>query len=1027
VADLNATDQAGAKKRRSTRIVQAIPISVSGTDALGQPFKERTSTVMVNCHGCKYQSKHYVPKHSLVTLEIPRSDASTPYIISGRVIWVQRPRTLRELFQIGIEFDAAGNVWGIAFPPDDWGVEGSGGNEGPATPTTSSSSGSNYASGIPEPNNQGNRGHAGLSANRDREIERALNNQGLGPFGNAPAPREPRLEIVPPQTSFSSRGLGPDASIGTSSPIQTVERHDSATVIPIPASRETAAEPAFHASASPANSPQNAAATRQPEPPQRTAEPAHPPAESSISRHTPAQPVSGEVAREIDRLVSEARYSLHQVARHEGRAAVLEEMEATRAKVDAHLKEAVEQALASSISRVSEQALQTVIQDSAFKAAAIIQDVRAATQNTAAELEAQLKGSLQAAMEESASRAAEQAVALAAEKTFSQNLHASVESAVNDLLGNRPELPEFFATEEAARARAEQLRRDIEEAGERVRQEQKAALDRVSQQASEQFHSNLQSSLAEASKSLTDQASQVTQAAAREAERSLHARTAEAEEALRNSLALASTQARQTIEAIQASGTQEQQRAADRREELRQAADSAVQETRHRIHELASERAAELQKEVDRVINERAAHLEPALQESAQRVLRKVSDEAQHQLAPHIESAQKLAESLAALRAESEQAQQTLEARLRQTADSTLQTSGEAMQRLANELVAARQHAEAAQRSLQQSLHEASEAALRIAHERFTQQNTEYSAKLDETLRGTLAEAEKQWTEHSTEAQHSTFEALSKASDWYSKKAQTTMQASLEKAVEHSSNAFNDRAAEVSRKVASELDHYSRSYVLHAQKQIDEAAGEIAGRYEQSLKNATEAGSAAFQEEAHRTASNTLSELAEAAGESRRQILTELSKSNEASLAQFQDQLDKSVATGLANAGSGLEAQLAPLMQAWEAQRREQQKAWLDQLKGASDESIEQYKTRLENASNSWLLASATSLGRHSQAVIDTLAQTAEQRLRDTFSQLLGSMGDVIRQRLMGLSTELGPMPSPNTATPDEQRKKENE
>jgi hypothetical protein len=88
------------QKRRSTRIVQAVPISVSGTDALGQPFKERTTTVMVNCHGCKYQSKHYVPKNSIVNLDVPRPEAgSKPRQIQGRVVWVQRPRTVRELFR----------------------------------------------------------------------------------------------------------------------------------------------------------------------------------------------------------------------------------------------------------------------------------------------------------------------------------------------------------------------------------------------------------------------------------------------------------------------------------------------------------------------------------------------------------------------------------------------------------------------------------------------------------------------------------------------------------------------------------------------------------------------------------------------------------------------------------------------------------------------------------------------------------------------------------------------------------------
>src|SRR5271156_5405065 len=114
----------GTQKRRSTRIVQAIPITVSGTDALGQPFKERTTTVMVNCHGCKYQSKHYVPKNSIVKLDIPQPEpGSKPKSTEGRVVWVQRPRTVRELFQIGLEFEVPGNAWGIAFPPEDWAAD----------------------------------------------------------------------------------------------------------------------------------------------------------------------------------------------------------------------------------------------------------------------------------------------------------------------------------------------------------------------------------------------------------------------------------------------------------------------------------------------------------------------------------------------------------------------------------------------------------------------------------------------------------------------------------------------------------------------------------------------------------------------------------------------------------------------------------------------------------------------------------------------------------------------------------------
>ncbi len=98
----------------------ALPIVVKGVDALHEPFRENTNTVMVSCHGCKYQSKHYVPRGSVVEIEIPRSREGAPRQISGKVIWVQRPRNTREVFHIAVDFEVPGNVWGIPSPPGDW-------------------------------------------------------------------------------------------------------------------------------------------------------------------------------------------------------------------------------------------------------------------------------------------------------------------------------------------------------------------------------------------------------------------------------------------------------------------------------------------------------------------------------------------------------------------------------------------------------------------------------------------------------------------------------------------------------------------------------------------------------------------------------------------------------------------------------------------------------------------------------------------------------------------------------------------
>jgi hypothetical protein len=121
VSDSAVTPSTELRKRRSTRIVQAVPLMVTGVDALGRPFTERTSTLIINCHGCRYQSKHYVLKNMWVSLEVPHSEAGQPpRTVRGRVAWIQRPRTVRQLFQVALELEVPGNAWGIAFPPEDW-------------------------------------------------------------------------------------------------------------------------------------------------------------------------------------------------------------------------------------------------------------------------------------------------------------------------------------------------------------------------------------------------------------------------------------------------------------------------------------------------------------------------------------------------------------------------------------------------------------------------------------------------------------------------------------------------------------------------------------------------------------------------------------------------------------------------------------------------------------------------------------------------------------------------------------------
>lgn len=111
----------GVEKRRGTRLMVDVPITVMGMDTLGEPFKESATTISVSCYGCKYRSRRYAPKESIVTLEIRHAQLpKLSRIVHARVVWVQRPRHHRETFQIGIELEKPGNVWGIDSPPADW-------------------------------------------------------------------------------------------------------------------------------------------------------------------------------------------------------------------------------------------------------------------------------------------------------------------------------------------------------------------------------------------------------------------------------------------------------------------------------------------------------------------------------------------------------------------------------------------------------------------------------------------------------------------------------------------------------------------------------------------------------------------------------------------------------------------------------------------------------------------------------------------------------------------------------------------
>ena len=108
-------------KRRSTRVFQDVFLTVTGVDASGQPFVEKTATVYLSLHGCSYLSRHAGVKMSRVSLEVlPQEAGAPPRALRARVVWNGGFKNLPGVSHVGVEFESPGNVWGLAEPPEDW-------------------------------------------------------------------------------------------------------------------------------------------------------------------------------------------------------------------------------------------------------------------------------------------------------------------------------------------------------------------------------------------------------------------------------------------------------------------------------------------------------------------------------------------------------------------------------------------------------------------------------------------------------------------------------------------------------------------------------------------------------------------------------------------------------------------------------------------------------------------------------------------------------------------------------------------
>jgi hypothetical protein len=119
---MSSNQIAYAQKRRSSRIEKAISLAVQGVDSSRAPFREEVTTLSISCHGCSCQMRHEVLPGAMLVLDMGQgAKGYSEWPARARVKWIQKLHTYSDpAYGVAVEFESAGNLWGILSPPEDW-------------------------------------------------------------------------------------------------------------------------------------------------------------------------------------------------------------------------------------------------------------------------------------------------------------------------------------------------------------------------------------------------------------------------------------------------------------------------------------------------------------------------------------------------------------------------------------------------------------------------------------------------------------------------------------------------------------------------------------------------------------------------------------------------------------------------------------------------------------------------------------------------------------------------------------------
>jgi len=879
-SDSAVNANAELRKRRSTRIVQAVPLVVTGVDALGRPFAERTSTLIINCHGCRYQSKHYVLKNMWVNLEVPHPDpGKSPRRVRGKVAWIQRPRTVRQLFQVALELDIPGNAWGIAFPPDDW-------------------------FSFPEE----------------------------GPFfPNAVAPADLTGSALPPVAGEASiQPLEPESGTAAPDNLRVFPTPGSATDASMQLARQVArllaeAKQQIHAAARDAAAEAVAAERRL----------------ATEQWEQKYLAFRDEVARETAHAVG----SIQEESQTQARAAQAAAAEALKNELPRWLAPQLEQLTHELTAHLAREgaAQRDQHEKQLWSAQEILQTLCSQAEEVGSKLRKQaetVESQVAAHLEEAARRTEEEAARKREQSAARPNVTLNSAGDV--------ERRALAAQEEARNTLREQLAQDVEAAQARWQNEVESVLKAVQDHATEELKENaeeLQQELEEKGEKQAESLKQAFQSQVKQLEETLSRASATTEKVEQHALRF------ETVQQQAVSGFQSQ------------------------LDDVLSLHRNELHRRSETLFEDIHARIRHSFEMANSEALEKFEQQVQQMVAPHMTQVEQGIHRLAGGRSLLDAAMTMQQERIRAAADEAF---AESLGRFRESLG-----------SVEQVLNESAKA--------ITARNLE------------------DLESKSADLKHQVAEDMFKTAEWYEKKAQNQLQSLTEKAMEQAGHQLREKAAEVSELFANEMSNVSRSYAAQSRQQMEEAVQGAFERIRVLFSEAADTTSAAFTDEIQRNARKELEGFTELVRKneeesSRRidsaqaEINQKLTTQQEEFLLRFRAAMTDAVSKGMAEAQEKAQEGFAALRECWQKMSENN----LADMRGAitkiHDESAELYRGRLENISNSWMVATVTTLDHQSREVITKIAATAEDKLREASAEVFARFGDTLRERLQQIA-----------------------